>query len=86
MGSGFFGLVAPSAPPQSQFVTLQQRHSDQAPAICQQLTLVNKKARQRHPSRLSRSVRCWRQLTVDWINEPPDLTSAQDELLLLRVA
>ena len=54
-----------------KFVTPQQRHSGQAVEICRQRTLVYKQARQRHPRRWSRSIRCWQQPEVVWINPPP---------------
>ena len=69
-----------------KFVTPQQRHSGQAPAICQQRTLVYEQAREQHPRRWSRSIRCWQQPAVVWINEPPDATTAKDELLFLQAA
>jgi transposase InsO family protein len=69
-----------------RFVTPQQRHSGQAAAICHQRTLVNEQAHQRHPRRWSRSVRCWQQPAVVWINEPPDDTTAEEELLFLQAA
>ena len=69
-----------------KFVTPQQRHSGQAAAICQKRTLVYEQARQRHPRRWSRSVRCWQQPDVVWINEPPDDTTAEEELLFRQAA
>ena len=38
-----------------RFVTPQQRHSGQAPAICHQRTQVYEQARERHPRSWSRS-------------------------------
>jgi hypothetical protein len=64
----------------------EHRHSGQAVAICQKRTLVYEQARQRHPRRWSRSVRCWQQPDVVWINEPPDDTTAEEELLFLQAA
>ena len=69
-----------------RFVTPQQRHSGQAPAICHQRTLVYEQARERHPRRWSRSIRCWQQPAVVWINEPTDDTTAEEELLFLQAA
>ncbi len=69
-----------------RFVTPQQRHIGQPNAICQQRTLVYEHARQRHPRRWSRSVRCCRQPAVVWFNEPPDDTTEKAELLFLQVA
>lgn len=69
-----------------RFVTPQQRHSGEAAAICHQRTLVYEQARERHPRRWSQAVRCWRQPDVVWINEPPDDTTAKEELLFLQAA
>jgi hypothetical protein len=69
-----------------KFATPQLRHSGQAPSICDQRTQVYEQARQRHPRRWSRSVRCWRQPSVVWIHEPADPISAQEELLFLQAA
>ncbi|MFY8149410.1 MAG: hypothetical protein ACOVNL_09360 [Prochlorococcaceae cyanobacterium] len=69
-----------------RFVTPQQRHSGQAAAICRQRTLVDEQARQRHPRRWSRSICCWQQPAVVWINEPPNDITAKGELLILQVA
>ena len=54
-----------------KFVTPHQRHSGQAAVISQRRTVVYEQARQRHPRRWSRSIRCWRQPEVVWINPPP---------------
>jgi putative transposase len=54
-----------------KFVTPQQRHTGQAVEICLHRTFVSEQARQRHPRRWSRSIRCWRQPEVVWINPPP---------------
>jgi transposase InsO family protein len=54
-----------------KFVTPQQRHSGQAAEICLRRTVVYEEARQRNPRRWSRSVRCWHQPEVVWINPPP---------------
>lgn len=54
-----------------KFVTPQQRHSGQAMAICRHRSVVYEQARQRHPRRWLRSIRCWRQPQVVWINPPP---------------
>jgi transposase InsO family protein len=69
-----------------RFVTPQQRHSGQAMAICAQRTLIYEQARQDHPRRWSRAVRCWNQPTVVWINQPTDDTPAEDELLFQQAA
>jgi transposase InsO family protein len=54
-----------------RFVTPHQRHSGQAVEICSHRSVVYEQARQRHPRRWSRSIRCWRQPEVVWINPPP---------------
>jgi putative transposase len=41
-----------------KFVTPQQRHSGQAVEICRHRSVVYEQARQRHPRRWSRSIRC----------------------------
>ena len=69
-----------------KFVTPQQRHSGQAGAISQQRTLVYERARERHPRRWSRSVRCWKQPAVVWINEPTDDTTEEHALLFQQAA
>ncbi len=69
-----------------KFVTPHQRHSGQAVAICERRKLLYEQARQRHPRGWSRSVRCWQQPGVVWINKPPDATTAEEELLFLQVA
>mgnify|MGYP006274708633 FL=1 len=69
-----------------KFVTPQQRHSGQAGAISQQRTLIYERAREHHPRRWSRSVRCWKQPAVVWINEPTDDTSEQHALLFRQAA
>ena len=69
-----------------RFVTPQQRHSGQAPGICKQRTEVYELARLRHPRRWSRSIRCWQQPTVVWINQPIDDTTAEDGLLFHQAA
>ena len=51
-----------------KFVTRQQRHSGQSVEICRHHAVVYEKARQQHPRRWSRSMRCWRQPEVVWIN------------------
>ena len=46
----------------------------------------DERARQRHPRRWPRPVRCWPHPIVAWINKPPDDTTAQEELLFLQAA
>jgi hypothetical protein len=69
-----------------KFVTPQQRHSGQAGAISQQRTRVYEHARERYPRRWSRSVRCWKQPAVVWINEPTDDTAEEHALLFQQAA
>jgi hypothetical protein len=47
-----------------KFMTPQQRHSGQAVEICGHRAGVYEQARQRHPRRWSRTIRCWRQPEV----------------------
>jgi putative transposase len=51
-----------------KFVTPQQRHIGQAVEICRHRSVVHEQARQRHPRRWLRFIRCWRQPEVFWIN------------------
>ena len=53
-----------------KFVTPHERHSGQAVEICRHRAVVYEQARQRNPRRWSRSIRCWRQPEVVWINPP----------------
>jgi putative transposase len=54
----------------------QQRHGGQAVEICRRRTVVYEQARQRNPRRWSRSIRCWRQPEMVWINPPtPEIES-----------
>jgi hypothetical protein len=52
-------------------VTPHQRHNGDAVVICRHRAVVYEQARERHPRRWSRSVRCWCQPEVVWINPPP---------------
>ena len=54
-----------------KLVTLQQRHSGQAVEICGHRAVVYEETRQRNLRRWSRSIRCWRQPEVIWINPQP---------------
>jgi transposase InsO family protein len=54
-----------------KFVTPHQRHCGDAVEICRHRAVVYEDARLRNPRRWSRSVRCWRQPEVVWINPPP---------------
>jgi hypothetical protein len=54
-----------------KFVTPHQRHCGDAMEICRHRAVVYEQTRLRHPRRWSRSVRCWRQPEVVWINPPP---------------
>jgi len=69
-----------------RFVTPQQRHSGAAAAIGEGRTQVYERARERHPRRWSRSIRCWSQPAVVWINQPTDDTTAEDGLLFQQAA
>jgi len=53
-----------------KFVTPQQRHSGEAIEICRQRSRVYELARIANPKRWSRSIRCWKQPDLVWINEP----------------
>jgi hypothetical protein len=54
-----------------KFVTPQQRHCGQDIEICRHRAVVYEDARQLNRRRWSRSIRCWRQPEVVWINPPP---------------
>lgn len=54
-----------------KFVRPHQRHNGDVVEICGHRVVVYEQARQRHPRRWSRSVQCWRQPEVVWINPPP---------------
>ena len=54
-----------------KFVTPHQRHNGDAVEICRHRAVVYEQARQRNPRRWSRSIRCWRQPEMVWINPPP---------------
>ena len=69
-----------------KFVTPQQRHSGQAGEICRHRDVIYEQARQRNPRRWSRSMRCWHQPAVVWINQPPDDLDTPRKLLLTRDA
>jgi putative transposase len=69
-----------------KFVIPQQRHSGLAAAICHQRSLVHEQARERHPRRWSRSIRCCQQPAVVWINQPDNATTAEEKLLLHKAA
>jgi len=53
-----------------KFVTPQQRHSGVAIEFCRQRSRVYEQARIANPKRWSRSIRCWKQPDLVWINEP----------------
>jgi len=55
-----------------KFVTPDQRHNGSAKAICRQRADVYEGARRAHPTRWSRTTRCWRQPAEVWINKPPE--------------
>jgi len=54
-----------------KFVTPHQRHCGNAVEICRHRAVIYKEARLRNPRHWSRSVRCWRQPDVVWVNQPP---------------
>jgi hypothetical protein len=64
-------------------VTPHQRHNGDAVEICRHRAVVYEQARQRHPRRWSRSVRCWRQPEVVWINPPPAEIELEPATLLM---
>jgi transposase InsO family protein len=66
-----------------KFVTPHQRHNGDAVEICRHRAVVYEQARQRHPRRWSRSVRCWRQPEVVWINPPPAEIELEPATLLM---
>jgi putative transposase len=66
-----------------KFVTPHQRHSGQAVEIYRHRSVVYEQARQRHPRRWSRSIRCWHQPEVAWINPPPPVDDPKPATLTL---
>ena len=66
-----------------KFVTPQQRHAALAVEICRHRTVVYEKANQNNPRRWSRSISCWHQPEVVWINQPPDYLDKEEKLLLM---
>jgi transposase InsO family protein len=66
-----------------KFVTPQQRHSGQAVEIRGHRAVVYEQARQRHPRRWSRSIRCWRQPEVVCINPPPPVDDPKPATLTM---
>ena len=52
-----------------KFVTPEQRHSGEAIEICRQRSRVYELARIANPKRWSRSICCWKQPDLVWINE-----------------
>jgi putative transposase len=69
-----------------KFVTPQERHSGQAAQICRHRDVVYEQARQRNPRPWSRSIYCWHQPAVAWINQPPDDLDAPRKLPLRQAA
>lgn len=69
-----------------KFVTPHQRHSGAAKAICQQRADVYENARQAHPTRWSRHIRCWHQPEEVWINKPPEEPEPIQALSLIQAA
>ena len=54
-----------------KFVTPHQQHNGDALEISRHRAVVYEEARLQNQRRWSRSVRCWRQPEVVWINPPP---------------
>ena len=54
-----------------KFVMPQQFHCSQAVEICRHRAVVYEQARQRNTRQWSRTIRCWRQPEMVWINPPP---------------
>jgi hypothetical protein len=80
---------APSAlsgPAQAGGLPSPARRSPAAQRSVEHLALAEQQARQRNPSRWSRAVRCWRQPDVVKINEPPDVTTAEEALRCMYVS
>jgi putative transposase len=69
-----------------KFVTPHERHSGQAVGICRYRTGIYERARQLNPRRWSRSIRCWHQPEVVWINQPPDELNEARQLPLMQAA
>ncbi len=71
----------------SRIGNCQERcHCGQAMEISRHRTVVNEKARLRHPSRWSRSTRCSGQTEVVWINHPPNDINQAQQLPLMQAA
>jgi hypothetical protein len=66
-----------------KFVTPQQRHCGEAIEICRQRSRVYELTRIANPKRWSRSIRCWKQPELVWINPPADDLVAQTAKLEL---
>ena len=66
-----------------KFVTPEQRRFGEAVEICRQRNHVYEQARLANPKRWSRSIRCWKQPELVWINPPTDDLVAQTAKLAL---
>jgi hypothetical protein len=67
-------------------VTPQQRHSGEAIEICRQRSRVYDLARIANPKRWSRSIRCWKQPDLVWINEPLATEQTSLQVALVKEA
>jgi len=67
-----------------KFVTPHQRHSGAAKAICRQRADVYENARQAHPTRWSRHIRCWHQPEEVSINKPSEEAEPTQALSLVQ--
>ena len=69
-----------------KFVTPHQRHCGEAIEICRQRSRVYELARITNPKRLSRSIRCWKQPDLVWINKPSETQKTSLHVTLGRKA
>jgi hypothetical protein len=69
-----------------KLVTPQQRHCGEAVEICRQRFRVYEPARIANPKRWSRSIRCWKQPDLVWINEPLATQQTSLQVALAREA
>ena len=69
-----------------KFVTPQQRHSAEAIDICRQRSRVYELAQFVNPKRWSRSICCWKQPDLVWINEPLATQQTSPQVTLAREA
>jgi transposase InsO family protein len=69
-----------------KFVTPEQRHCGEAIEICRQRSRVYELARIANPNRWSRSIRCWKQPDLVWINEPLATEQTSLQVALVKEA